>query len=188
MTRAAPVYTLALPQIFFPIRKLPPSKTCDNIIMKSWGRKQPRSWRVLKPTPPPKSAACDYDLKEASSSSREQLQKSLETKKPWNLRRKKSTPDAPNSIGNSPAPPPPPTWALNQVKSPRPLKKKKEATLKFSIALSVEEIDADFLAIRDSKPPRRPQNKRPGNVQKAFNSIFPASEDWRCSHGFMPFI
>ncbi|KAK2650762.1 hypothetical protein Ddye_018251 [Dipteronia dyeriana] len=42
----------------------------------------------------------------------------------------------------------------------------------FSIALSKEEIEADILAITGSKPTRRPK-KRPRNVQRQLDNLFP---------------
>ncbi|KAK2650765.1 hypothetical protein Ddye_018254 [Dipteronia dyeriana] len=43
---------------------------------------------------------------------------------------------------------------------------------KFSISLSKEEIEEDFLAMTGSKPPRKSQ-KRPRNVQKQLDYVFP---------------
>lgn len=46
--------------------------------------------------------------------------------------------------------------------------KKNEKPKKFSITLSREEIEEDFLKMTGSKPPRKP-NKRPKNVQKVLD-------------------
>ncbi|XP_019168520.1 PREDICTED: uncharacterized protein LOC109164434 [Ipomoea nil] len=45
---------------------------------------------------------------------------------------------------------------------------------KFSIALSREEIEADFTAITGVKPPRKPK-KRPRAIQKEIDDLFPGS-------------
>ncbi|KAJ7950828.1 DUF1639 family protein [Quillaja saponaria] len=51
-----------------------------------------------------------------------------------------------------------------------PDKKKKKTT--FSVALSKQEIQEDFLAMTGSKPPRRPK-KRAKNVEKELEGVFP---------------
>ncbi|RVW97299.1 hypothetical protein CK203_025897 [Vitis vinifera] len=50
--------------------------------------------------------------------------------------------------------------------------KKNEKPKKFSITLSREEIEEDFLKMTGSKPPRKP-NKRPKNVQKVLDNLTP---------------
>ncbi|KAJ3673050.1 hypothetical protein LUZ60_006424 [Juncus effusus] len=42
----------------------------------------------------------------------------------------------------------------------------------FSVALSYEEIEADFLVMKGKKPPRRPK-KRPKHVQRQIDMMFP---------------
>ncbi|XP_062179509.1 uncharacterized protein LOC133884172 [Phragmites australis] len=44
----------------------------------------------------------------------------------------------------------------------------------FSVALTRQEIDADFVAITGRKPPRRPK-KRPKNVQRQIDTLCPGS-------------
>uniref|UniRef100_J3M9H1 Uncharacterized protein n=2 Tax=Oryza brachyantha TaxID=4533 RepID=J3M9H1_ORYBR len=53
--------------------------------------------------------------------------------------------------------------------APTPVVAKKRG---FSIALTREEIVADFIAIRGTPPPRRPK-KRPRAVQNEIDSFFP---------------
>ncbi|PKA63540.1 hypothetical protein AXF42_Ash005435 [Apostasia shenzhenica] len=45
---------------------------------------------------------------------------------------------------------------------------------KFSISLSRKEIEEDFIAFTGKKPPRRPQ-RRPRNVQRQLDKLFPGS-------------
>uniref|UniRef100_A0A0A8Y3U2 Uncharacterized protein n=1 Tax=Arundo donax TaxID=35708 RepID=A0A0A8Y3U2_ARUDO len=44
----------------------------------------------------------------------------------------------------------------------------------FSMPLTRQEIEADFVAITGRKPPRRPK-KRPKNVQRQIEAVFPGS-------------
>ncbi|XP_010651198.1 uncharacterized protein LOC104879577 [Vitis vinifera] len=50
--------------------------------------------------------------------------------------------------------------------------KKQEKPKKFLITLTWEEIEADFLAMTGSKPPRKPK-RRPKNVQNVIDNLAP---------------
>ncbi|XP_039069548.1 uncharacterized protein LOC120216103 [Hibiscus syriacus] len=103
--------------------------------------------------------------------------------RPWNLRTRRAACKAPvdgevtNNNYSSPM--------TNEVfKSPRvrdkgpslasapPAADKKRPRPKFSVSLSKEEIEEDFKAIVGHRPPRRPK-KRPRNVQKQLDYLFP---------------
>ncbi|XP_057428123.1 uncharacterized protein LOC130721356 [Lotus japonicus] len=95
--------------------------------------------------------------------------------RPWNLRTRRAACKAPAAgagesgkglrIEEKPAMRTPNGGA---VKSPK-LRK-----MKFSLGLSKEEIEEDFMKLLGHRPPRRPK-KRPRNVQKHVESIFPGS-------------
>ncbi|KAG0457972.1 hypothetical protein HPP92_022841 [Vanilla planifolia] len=93
--------------------------------------------------------------------------------RPWNLRSRRAACNAPAEIGpcrNSSF-----STSLSPSPSHSPLQKEKsscEAIIeskfeglemierrKFSVALSREEIEADFLAVKGAKPPRRPKKR-----------------------------
>ncbi|XP_050225516.1 uncharacterized protein LOC126674997 [Mercurialis annua] len=68
------------------------------------------------------------------------------------------------------------------AKSPRRLREKEddrnasaaeqEVRPKFAVAMSKKEIEEDFMALLGHRPPRRPK-KRPRNLQKQLDSLFP---------------
>ncbi|KAL6007523.1 hypothetical protein ACLOJK_033021 [Asimina triloba] len=121
--------------------------------------------------------ASDHHFDEA-----EKHGESTKRKKPWTLREKKSSgPDVPRSVGNIPAAAVVQPPAENRSKSLRLRSlaagaadggKEKKEKRKFSIALSREEINADFVTWTGSKKPRRPR-KRPRNVQIELDLKFP---------------
>ncbi|GFZ12224.1 hypothetical protein Acr_23g0006090 [Actinidia rufa] len=108
---------------------------------------------------------------------------------PWNLRTRRAACKAPNesSAGNhrkncnsSPSRPESP---MAETKSNRLRglvaaaeqnveKREKGPRAKFSVSLSREEVERDFLAAAGIRPPRRPK-KRPRIVQKQLDAIFP---------------
>ncbi|PQQ04517.1 uncharacterized protein Pyn_37160 [Prunus yedoensis var. nudiflora] len=59
----------------------------------------------------------------------------------------------------------------NGVKSPRP-KEKEKGEAKFAVSLTKKEIEDDFMVMLGHRPPRRPK-KRPRNVQKQLDTLFP---------------
>uniref|UniRef100_A0A0D9WJF4 Uncharacterized protein n=1 Tax=Leersia perrieri TaxID=77586 RepID=A0A0D9WJF4_9ORYZ len=96
--------------------------------------------------------------------------------RPWNLRARRPSNVAPNAAPRSEAaagkkapaavqavvnPPPP-----SPVAAPSPKKRG------FTIALTKQEIAADFLAIRGTAPPRR-SRKRPRALQRLLDPLFP---------------
>ncbi|KAK7386262.1 hypothetical protein VNO78_26369 [Psophocarpus tetragonolobus] len=105
--------------------------------------------------------------------------------KPWNLRPRKATlPKASLEIGTRshpnnaadfhdlhPAPAPAPKSLRLRGFSDTHCSDKKEKR-KFWIALSREEIEEDIFVMTGSRPSRRP-HKRPKNVQKQIDSVFP---------------
>ncbi|KAG6573950.1 hypothetical protein SDJN02_25768 [Cucurbita argyrosperma subsp. argyrosperma] len=61
------------------------------------------------------------------------------------------------------------------VKSPgRRLVMEKKEREKFSVSLSKKEIEEDFMAMVERRPPRRPK-KRPRNVQNQIDTLFPGA-------------
>ncbi|KAJ0094613.1 hypothetical protein Patl1_15053 [Pistacia atlantica] len=57
------------------------------------------------------------------------------------------------------------------AKSPR-LKEVKKERVKFAVNLTRKEIEEDFMELVGHRPPRRPK-KRPRNVQKQLDNLFP---------------
>ncbi|KAJ6838674.1 transcription initiation factor TFIID subunit 4 isoform X2 [Iris pallida] len=82
---------------------------------------------------------------------------SSEAPAPWNLRTRRSTCDSPAAAE---APP---------EQNPNP---KERGRADFSVELSFEEIEEDFVRMKGRKPYRRPK-KRPRSVQKKLDSLFP---------------
>ncbi|KAL9330218.1 hypothetical protein ACSQ67_005221 [Phaseolus vulgaris] len=84
--------------------------------------------------------------------------------KSWNLRTRRAACKAPHH-----------TSQLNSLTQEMKKKKKMmkiEEKTKFSVSLSKEEVEHDFLALLGNRPPRRPK-KRPRIVQKNLDSLFP---------------
>lgn len=77
--------------------------------------------------------------------------------RPWNLRTRRTS----NSSEN--------LTIINEENT-----KTNTKTPKFSITLSREEIEADFLAMTGTKPPRRPK-KRPKAVQRQLDALLPGA-------------
>ncbi|KAG9450605.1 hypothetical protein H6P81_010570 [Aristolochia fimbriata] len=102
---------------------------------------------------------------------------------PWNLRTRRAACDAPLKISDNGQKPrlddyhslPPETrpksLRLRGI-APEKVEDKKNEIPKFSISLTRDEIEEDFLAMTQSKPSRRPK-KRPRNVQKKLDELFP---------------
>ncbi|KAF0926286.1 hypothetical protein E2562_022107 [Oryza meyeriana var. granulata] len=87
--------------------------------------------------------------------------------RPWNLRTRRSATVAPNASRSEAAGKAAAGQALHR-RPPSPAGAKRG----FSIALTKEEIVADFIAIRGTGPPRRPK-KRPRAVQRKLDQFFP---------------
>jgi hypothetical protein len=81
--------------------------------------------------------------------------------RPWNLRTRRSATAAPLAAGSEGAGKAA-AWQAQQPLASPPADARKRG---FSVALTKEEIAADFLAIRGARPPRRPK-KRPRAVQR----------------------
>lgn len=87
--------------------------------------------------------------------------------RPWNLRTRRAACKAPphdeerkcNNNNNSSSSP------MKVVEAPPVSKEKKNDKTKFSVSLSKEEIEEDFVAMVGTRPPRRPK-KRPRVVQR----------------------
>ncbi|XP_052184579.1 uncharacterized protein LOC127796467 [Diospyros lotus] len=101
-----------------------------------------------------------------------------EVVKPWNLRTRRAACKAPNGMDgdvNGVGPKPNVSSPLRtENKSPAveaPTGQKRERP-KFSVSLSRREIEEDFMAMACHRPPRRAK-KRPKNVQKQLDYLFP---------------
>ncbi|CAO2183213.1 unnamed protein product [Urochloa humidicola] len=92
------------------------------------------------------------------------LQRRRNAQRPWNLRTRRSATAAP-------ARPAIPDGADEEA-APAPAPAAEAKKRGFSIALSKEEIAEDFVAIRGSRPPRRPK-KRPRTVQRQLDLLYP---------------
>ncbi|CAO2178712.1 unnamed protein product [Urochloa humidicola] len=93
------------------------------------------------------------------------LQRRRAAQRPWNLRTRRSATAAP-------ARPAIPEGAEDEEAVPAPPPAVEAKKRGFSIALSKEEIAEDFVAIRGSRPPRRPK-KRPRTVQRQLDLLYP---------------
>jgi hypothetical protein len=87
--------------------------------------------------------------------------------RPWNLRTRRSATAAPLAAGSEGAGKAA-AWQAQQPLASPPVDARKRG---FSVALTKEEIAADFLAIRGARPPRRPK-KRPRAVQRQLDVRF----------------
>ncbi|KAL5798948.1 hypothetical protein ACOSQ2_003768 [Xanthoceras sorbifolium] len=85
--------------------------------------------------------------------------------KPWNLRSSRKDQDHTVSAGA-------PSHESDQLGLGYVAEKLEKRKRSISIALSKEEIEADILAITGSKPTRKPK-KRPKNVQRQLDKLFP---------------
>ncbi|XP_061345020.1 uncharacterized protein LOC133290890 [Gastrolobium bilobum] len=90
---------------------------------------------------------------------------------PWNLRARRAACKEPHhedqrnpidSVGK----------AKENNKNKKKKKKKTNERAKFSVSLSKEEVEQDFLALVGTRPPRRPK-KRPRIVQRQLDTLFP---------------
>ncbi|CAL4962013.1 unnamed protein product [Urochloa decumbens] len=95
------------------------------------------------------------------------LQRRRASQQPWNLRTRRSATAAP-------ARPARPEGADEEEAVPAPPPAAEVKKRGFAIALSKEEIAEDFVAIRGSRPPRRPK-KRPRTVQRQLDLLYPGS-------------
>ncbi|WOL18481.1 hypothetical protein Cni_G27277 [Canna indica] len=101
-----------------------------------------------------------------------------EADRPWNLRTRRAACNAPaeepNGNHGSACPGAPSMEKINfSVKALRRSdESEKVEMVKFSVSLSRAEIEEDFLAIKGTKPPRRPK-KRVKIVQRELDSLFP---------------
>ncbi|GFS32378.1 hypothetical protein Acr_00g0022400 [Actinidia rufa] len=108
---------------------------------------------------------------------------------PWNLRTRRAACKAPNesdarnhwkTFNSSPSRPESPMAAAKSSRlrglvaaaEQKVEKREKAPRAKFSVSLSREEVERDFLAVAGIRPPRRPK-KRPRIVQKQLDAIFP---------------
>ncbi|RVW48525.1 hypothetical protein CK203_088473 [Vitis vinifera] len=99
-----------------------------------------------------------------------------DSSRPWNLRTRRAACKAPSPSGGGgksltierrkPGTSP----SRTDVSAPRRGEKKERA--KFSVSLSRQEIEEDFMAITGHRPARRPK-KRAKNVQKQLDTLFP---------------
>ncbi|XP_068636890.1 uncharacterized protein [Aristolochia californica] len=107
----------------------------------------------------------------------------LVEKIPWNLRTRRAAYDAPIETSNNQEKPrldgSPPLPTETRPKSlrlrglaPEKVEDKRNEIPKFSISLTRDEIEEDFLAMTQAKPPRRPK-KRPKIVQNKLDDLFP---------------
>lgn len=88
-----------------------------------------------------------------------------EDAKPWNLRSKRAACKALNGV-------PIISPLKSETKSTRLRGAEKRERSKFSVSLSREEIEQDFMAMTGKKLPRRP-TKRPKTLQKQLDTLFP---------------
>ncbi|TKW16141.1 hypothetical protein SEVIR_5G279400v4 [Setaria viridis] len=87
--------------------------------------------------------------------------------RPWNLRTRRSATAAPALPARSDGAE---EEAVLAERAPAPAAEAKKRG--FSVVLSKEEIAEDFVAIRGSRPPRRPK-KRPRTVQRQLDLLYP---------------
>ncbi|XP_010549544.1 PREDICTED: uncharacterized protein LOC104820683 [Tarenaya hassleriana] len=88
---------------------------------------------------------------------------------PWNLRTRKGAAASNNGGGGGMGP----NRRLNDNQKPSgTIREDKPERPKFSVTLTKKEIEEDFMAMVGHLPPRRPK-KRPGNVQRQLDSVFP---------------
>ncbi|XP_068641963.1 uncharacterized protein [Aristolochia californica] len=102
---------------------------------------------------------------------------------PWNLRTRRAACDAPIKTPNNgekprlddsiplPTETRPKSLRLRGL-APEKVEDNKKEIPEFSISLTRDEIEEDFLAMTQFKPPRRPK-KRPRIVQKKLDELFP---------------
>ncbi|CAO2171065.1 unnamed protein product [Urochloa humidicola] len=93
------------------------------------------------------------------------LQRRRAAKRPWNLRTRRSATAAPVR-------PSIPEGGEDEEAVPAPPPAAEAKKRGFSIALSKDEIAEDFVAIRGSRPPRRPK-KRSRTVQRQLDLLYP---------------
>ncbi|KAG8661554.1 uncharacterized protein LOC110618204 [Manihot esculenta] len=92
--------------------------------------------------------------------------------RPWNLRTRRAACKAPLRIEDKlNIDPPRKALEIDSLVKRQSMEPQKER-IKFSVPLSKEEIEQDFMEIARIRPPRRPK-KRPRMVQKYLDSIFP---------------
>ncbi|KAI4354726.1 hypothetical protein L6164_003572 [Bauhinia variegata] len=93
--------------------------------------------------------------------------------KPWNLRPRRAATKPANASGcppeNKPRPQSQPKLAAARAAPAEKVSQKKQ---RFSISLSKEEIEEDFLAMTGSRPPKKPK-RRARIVQKQLDETFP---------------
>ncbi|XP_042473054.1 uncharacterized protein LOC122055610 [Zingiber officinale] len=98
-----------------------------------------------------------------------------EAARPWNLRTRRAGCNAP-AEDRAPTSDPSSSPLINDKSVPREAAKRGrsdgEDMWKFSISLSREEIEQDYLVFKGTKPPRRPK-KRPRIVQQHLDYCFP---------------
>ncbi|XP_010926019.1 uncharacterized protein [Elaeis guineensis] len=157
------------------------------------GQKRPASSSSPEKSHPPWAPPGARDSKEADERSPEEGEREESSSsaaaaaaaaamRPWNLRTRRAACSAPTENGrprnpNSAAGSPSPLAAENSNLVARLVRLRldgaeKGERQKFSISLSREEIEEDFLLFKGTKPPRRPK-KRQRIVQKQLDSVLP---------------
>ncbi|KAK8948646.1 hypothetical protein KSP39_PZI005656 [Platanthera zijinensis] len=140
------------------------------------------------PPPPPRRFPVQKQGAEEDEEAKESNPSGASASRPWNLRSRRAPKNAPSEIvlNRNPSPsspfPSPSHSSLHKEKISSPMifltrlegleMRENGARRKFSIALSREEIEEDFLVAKGAKPPRRPK-KRAKYVQRQLDALFP---------------
>ncbi|XP_054821916.1 uncharacterized protein LOC129320472 [Prosopis cineraria] len=93
--------------------------------------------------------------------------------RPWNLRTRRAACKAPHEEERKCNSSSLPTKVVEAaVTKENPVSVAKNEKTKFSVSLSKEDVEEDFLAMVGTRPPRRPK-KRPRIVQRQLDTLFP---------------
>ncbi|CAL5445180.1 unnamed protein product [Camellia sinensis] len=186
--RSRPLHNFALPRLKWGNQRFLRCMKIDNLGSQSDGSKtiKPRSPSNV---PPIIDGVDDsngieavreklmFDLRVAADEIKDsileekELEDSNSAARPWNLRTRRAACKAPNDSGGGGKAETAMTMTTQQMQIVVE-KREKEPRAKFSISLSREEIEKDFLAMARIRPPRRPK-KRPKIVQRQIDAIFP---------------
>ncbi|KAK8958202.1 hypothetical protein KSP40_PGU022690 [Platanthera guangdongensis] len=124
-----------------------------------------------RPPPPPRRFPVQKQGAEEDEDAKESNPSGASASRPWNLRSRRAPKNVPAEIvlNRNPSPsssfPSPSHSSLHKTRLEGLEMRENGARRKFSIALSREEIEEDFLVAKGAKPPRRPK-KRAKYVQR----------------------
>ncbi|KAJ6802589.1 uncharacterized protein M6B38_191935 [Iris pallida] len=133
----------------------------------SWGNQ--RVLRCVNPNPRPSNP--EEPAAAAAAAAEEEESSPANLSRPWNLRSWRAS----GRVSSPPSPRSPTMVSLGKSLRPRAENGGGGGggeRSKFSVGLSKEEIEEDFVKMKGSKPPRRPK-KRAKYIQKQLDSVFP---------------